>query len=146
MRREAMVGMLLALAILASAGVGPGAAQQGATAVDAARLTSSEWLAEDIRGGGVIDNARSSIAIAANGALTGSAACNRLIGRAKVEGSTVLLGPLATSRMACPPAVMDQERKFLAALEAARTYRFDGALLRFHDAGGAEVIRFTQVR
>jgi putative lipoprotein len=136
---------LLALAVLVIAGQGRGEAQQGKTAMDAAaRLTGGTWLAEDIRGGGVIDNARSTIAIAPDGAVTGSGGCNRLMGLAKVEAGALTVGPLATTRMACVPALMDQERKFLAALEATRSYRFEGAVLRFYDAAGTELIRFTQ--
>ena len=151
---EWMVGMqrrmfhqgLLALVLLGAAGVGTGAAQQGTKAMDAAaRLTSGEWLAEDIRGGGVIDNSRSSIAIAVNGAVSGSGGCNRLMGQAKVDGTAVTIGPLATTRMACAPALMNQERTFLSALEATRSYRFEGDILRFYDAAGAELIRFTQL-
>ena len=131
----------MALAMLALGGASAAVAQQGTK-----RLTGSEWLAEDIRGGGVIDNARSTIAIAADGAVSGSGGCNRMTGRAKIDGQAIGIGPLATTRKACVPALMDQERKFLAALEATRAYRFDGAVLRFLDASGLELVRFTQLR
>ena len=50
-------------------------------------LIGGTWLAEDIRGGGVIDNAQSTISFAPEGSATGSGACNRFRGPAKVEGT-----------------------------------------------------------
>ncbi|QJP13571.1 META domain-containing protein [Starkeya sp. ORNL1] len=86
---------------------------------------AGRWLAEDIRGGGVIDYLQSVLEIAGDGRISGTGGCNRIMGKARVEGATITLGPLATTRMACSPAVMDQERKFLAALEAVRSWRID---------------------
>jgi putative lipoprotein len=86
---------------------------------------TGRWLAEDIRGGGVIDSLQSVLEIAGDGRISGTGGCNSIMGKARVEGAAITLGPLATTRMACSPAVMDQERKFLAALEAARSWRID---------------------
>ncbi len=108
-------------------------------------LIGGTWLAEDIRGGGVIDNAQSTISFAPEGSATGSGACNRFRGPAKVEGTTVTIGPLAATRMACAPALMDQEQKFLAALEAARSFRLEGTLLKLLDEGGSEIMRLTRL-
>jgi putative lipoprotein len=88
---------------------------------------TGRWLAEDIRGGGVIDYLQSVLEIAGDGRISGTGGCNRIMGKARIEGAAITLGPLATTRMACSPAVMDQERKFLAALEAARSWRIDAA-------------------
>jgi putative lipoprotein len=137
----------MALTMLAIAGASAGMAQQGTKPMGGVeRLTAGVWLAEDIGGGGVIDTAQSTFAITADGAVSGSGGCNRLTGRARIDGQAVGIGPLATTRKACVPALMDQERKFLAALEATRAYRFDGAVLRFLDASGAELVRFTKLR
>ena len=56
-----------------------------------------------------------------------------------------MFGGIGTTRMACAPALMDQEQKFLGALAATRTFRFEGPYLRFYDAGGAELVRFTEL-
>lgn len=112
----------------------------------AGRLEGPTWLAEDIQGGGVIDNAQSKIAFAAGGKVTGSGGCNRLFGSATIAGDALSFGGIGTTRMACAPALMDQEQKFLAALAATRTFRFEGPYLKFYDAGGAELVRFTALR
>ena len=64
-----------------------------------------------------------------DGRVTGSAGCNRLTGAWTSGGGEALsIGPLATTRRACPgpPGVMDQETAFLAALARVTTYRLDG--------------------
>ncbi|ACB94895.1 META domain-containing protein [Beijerinckia indica] len=96
------------------------------------------WLAEDILGGGVIDRLQSVLEIAADGTVSGSGGCNRMRGHATIDGEKLSFGPLITTRMACSPAVMDQEGKFLASLEKVRSFRIDNAqrkLILFDDAG-----------
>ena len=110
------------------------------------RLEGPTWLAENIKGGGVIDNAQSTLVFASAGRVTGSGGCNRLFATATIAGDTLMFGGVGTTRMACAPALMDQEQKFLGALAATRTFRFEGPYLRFYDAAGAELIRFTERR
>jgi heat shock protein HslJ len=128
------------LAILAAA------AAASALASDSARLMGRTWLAEDIGGGGVIDNVQSTVSIEAAGKVTGSGGCNRLFGAAKISGSSLAFSGLGTTRKACPPAVMQQEQKFLAALAATRTFRFTEQHLKLYDGSGAELVRFTERR
>lgn len=107
-------------------------------------LTGGTWVAQDIRGGGVIDNAQSSIKFAEGGRVSGSGACNRFMGAATRDGDKLTFAELAGTRMACPPALMDQERKFLTALEATSSFQIDGSFLRLLDDKGVELVRFTR--
>ena len=110
------------------------------------RLEGPTWLAENIKGGGVIDNAQSTLVFASGGKVTGSGGCNRLFATATIAGDALMFGGVGTTRMACAPALMDQEQKFLGALAATRTFRFEGPYLRFYDAAGGELVRFTELR
>lgn len=103
------------------------------------------WLAEDIMGGGVIDNLQSTLVIAADGHVSGSAGCNRFTGRADFAGNTVSFGALGSTRRACVPAAMDQETKFYHALSASRSFRQDPAAdkLILLDAEGQPVMRLA---
>ena len=49
--------------------------------------------------------------------------------------------------MACPEAVMDQERRFLRALERTRAVRLDDetGLLYFSDSEGRDILRFSRL-
>lgn len=108
---------------------------------------AGNWLAEDIRGGGVIDRLQSVLAIAADGAVSGTGGCNRMTGKAAISDRTLRFGPIASTRMACAPAAMDQEGKFFAALEEARAWSLDqmrGKLVLL-DEKGAVLIVFARM-
>lgn len=109
--------------------------------------TGSTWLAEDIGGAGVVDRAQSTLQLLPEGRVAGSSGCNRFTGAGMVRDGQVTIGLLATTRMACPPAVMDQESKFLKALAASRRYTIatDG-LIRFYDGAGALTVRFSRLK
>lgn len=103
---------------------------------------SGKWLAESIRQGGVIDNLQSVIEIARDGKVTGSGGCNRISGKAEISGGHISFGPMISTKMACAPAVMNQESKFLAALSEVRHWRIDeprGKLILL-DARKSEVL------
>ncbi|MBU3032012.1 YbaY family lipoprotein [Paracoccus marinaquae] len=86
---------------------------------------TGQWLAEDILGGGVIDNARTVLEIADDGAVGGSGGCNRFSGTATISGDTIRFAQLAATTRACIPALMEQEQRFFRALDAARGWRID---------------------
>lgn len=107
---------------------------------------AGNWLAEDIRGGGVIDRVQTVLEIAQDGTVSGTGGCNRMAGSARIGGDTIAFGPLAATQMACPPAIMDQEARFFAALDAVRGWRIDEARqkLELLDDGGAAVLIFAR--
>lgn len=109
-------------------------------------LVGSRWLAEDIGGAGVIDRAQSRLEVMANGRIAGNSGCNVFTGAGELSGGAAKIGPLATTRMACPPAIMDQEGRFLAALGKATRYEAtpDGRLI-LRDSSGAELVRFSRM-
>jgi heat shock protein HslJ len=110
------------------------------------RMEGPTWLAETIKGGGVVDSLQSTVVFASGGRVTGTGGCNRLFATANIAGDTLMFGGVGTTRMACAPALMDQEQKFLGALAATRTFRFEGPYLKFYDGNGAELVRFTELR
>jgi hypothetical protein len=79
-------------------------------------------------------------ALFANGQVSGSAGCNTYQGTyrsTRAAGrNTIELGPLATTRMMCDEPLMDQEGLYLAALEAATSYRIEGFTLAIVYPGG----------
>lgn len=79
-------------------------------------LTGREWLVENIMEGGVIDFSHTTLIFSADGSVSGSTGCNSYGGSVKAEADGLTIGPLRTTRMACAPALMDQEQKFLKVL------------------------------
>jgi heat shock protein HslJ len=99
---------------------------------DPARLlVGRTWLVEDIGGAGVIDAARLSVGFGLDGRVAGSGGCNRWFAGFDLTGESLTLGPAGATMMACAPAIMDQERRFFAALGAVRGFDIDatGALV-----------------
>ncbi|MFU8895099.1 MAG: META domain-containing protein [Gammaproteobacteria bacterium] len=72
----------------------------------------------------------------------GSTGCNRFAASYMLLGTRLTFGSPATTRMACP-GVMEQERAFEQALEAARNWRIIDRHLELFDADGALLARFA---
>lgn len=102
------------------------------------------WLAEDIGGRGVMDTARSTLHVKADGSISGLGACNRYFGSASIKGSTVSFSGIGATMMACAPALMDQERKLFDALNKAASFRFEQDKLFLVDAEGRDLARFAK--
>ena len=121
------------------------AVSQGGAGVSGEALVGHVWLAEDIGGRGVVDNVQSRISVSAAGEMSGSGGCNILRGAAQIDGRSLAFGVIAATRKMCPPAVMDQETKFLRALDLTREFGIDGPHLKFFDTNGSELVRFTRL-
>lgn len=64
----------------------------------------------------------------AEGRISGVGACNRLMGTYKEgEKGALTFGPIASTRMACPG--LDQEQKFMQAIQSTTHYDMDGPML-----------------
>jgi putative lipoprotein len=107
-------------------------------------IPAGRWRAEAI--GGVPAVARSTLTITDAGEVSGSGACNRFHGTAKISGQTIEFGALASTRMMCAPAPSDQETAFFAALAATRRWQADTAqrTLSLRDAANRELVRFVR--
>jgi len=138
--RQAPVLLPAAILVLWAASA---AAQTGS----GADLTGSAWLAGKIGGRGVVDGARTTLEFAEAGRVGGNAGCNRYFGPVSVEEDTVAFGNLAATRMMCPPALMDQEERFMQALREARRLELegDGEKLLVYGDGSEPLIQFTRI-
>ena len=65
--------------------------------------------------------------------------CNRFVGRYTYDGSAIKIGPLAATRMACAPAVMDAEQAWFRMLEGASAAEATPKSLILRDANGAVI-------
>ncbi|MFX0542666.1 META domain-containing protein [Roseovarius sp. S4756] len=99
---------------------------------DSPALTGGPWGIEYIGDRGVIDRSPATLSFQPDGALAGNASCNRLVGEYTAgPGGAMELSPTATTRMACLPALMEQEQRLLALLPEITRYEIDrtGALV-----------------
>jgi heat shock protein HslJ len=109
-----------------------------------AELVGATWRAETIAGRPVMDNAASTLTFVSAERVAGLAACNRYSGPLRIADGRVAVGPLAATRMACAPALMDQETRFLTTLERVERIRLDGPFLLLHATGDSEPTRLTR--
>jgi len=123
---------LLALASWSDQRQQLGQALSGKPPVIAGSL-EGEWQIADLNGGGPVAQSRLMFDPGDQGTsrISGTAGCNRFSGHWKQDGATLQLGPMAATRMACPPPAMEIEQRVLALLEAATsvTYTADGAAI-----------------
>ncbi len=129
-----MVGAACALAACAL---------EDAAARDA--LAGSEW--EPLRLGTVdatVEDVEQFVRFEDEGRVVGHGGCNRFTGGYELEGDALTVGPLAATRMACPPPQMEREQALFAILDRTRGFRRDGTELTLLDSDGAEVASFRQ--
>jgi putative lipoprotein len=107
-------------------------------------LVGTAWIAEEIEGRRGLDQVQSTLTFESAERIVGSTGCNRYFAPLQVSGTALRIGMGGSTRRACPPEVMDQESRFLAALDAIRTYRRDGSTLLLSDAGGQVRLRLKQ--
>jgi heat shock protein HslJ len=108
-------------------------------------LLGTEWMAEDIGGAGVVDGSHSTLHFTAATLVDGDTGCNRFSGPLAEDGATIHIGPLATTRRACAPALMDQERRYLMALAGVTGMKRENGLLILLDDSRQPVVRYSQV-
>jgi heat shock protein HslJ len=126
------------LLLAACSSVKPGAGTAPAT------LTKTQWLVEEIAGSPVAADSRVFIRFEPDRRASGSSGVNNFVGPATAEMGGVKFGALAVTRRAGPPALMDQETRFLKALNDSAKYSpADGGRLQFTAADGTVTLRLA---
>lgn len=106
-----------------------------------------EWIIEQARSAPLVDKSKARLVFGPEGALSGHASCNTLRGRYTLEGNRLKIDAVATTRMACSPALMEQEDRVLTALErAARATVPPHGFLTLQDADGAVLMRASRAQ
>lgn len=122
-----------------------GCASLGGGALVPPSLAGSSWIAEAIDGQGMVGRPPITLTFESAERAAGSTGCNRYFAGVQTsERGGLRFGQAGSTRMACPPAVMEQEQRFLAALEAVRSYRIDGTALVLLDERGISRVRLLR--
>ncbi len=109
-------------------------------------LAGSVWQVESIDAGGIVDSSMVTLDFTEAGRVAGYGSCNRYFGSATFEGHALSVGPLASTLKACPEALMNQERSFFQAMEAAARFEIErDQWLVLTDEEGRERIRAIRV-
>jgi len=108
-----------------------GRALRGCGGDPASLLTGDAWQIQEIAGHGIVDAANITVLFGEKGRASGSTGCNRFTGSYDLTGESLRFGQMGVTMMACPDALMTQERRVLDALEQVRRFDFNknGALV-----------------
>lgn len=105
------------------------------------QLTGTNWVvtslvsSQAVMTSVALEQARPSLTIAADGAVTGSTGCNQLHGRATLSEGSIDFGPLATTERACPGELAEIEQSVLRVLDGRVQATIDADDLRLNRDG-----------
>jgi putative lipoprotein len=123
-----LIALVSAATICAAA-----ASQEEAMTTD---TLAGEWVAELVAGEPLVAGTRVTMHFE-NGRVFGSGGCNRFQGGYTIEGGELVIGNLASTMMACPEPIMEQERRFHQSVGEAVDVRLENGKLIFENAEGA---------
>lgn len=107
---------------------------------DPASLLQGVWQVEDLDGRGIVDRSQMTLEFGVDGRVSGHASCNRFNGGYTLTGEGLSFSRLASTMMACPPALMQQEQAFLSLLQDVIRFELsDEGALRLHAADGRQL-------
>jgi putative lipoprotein len=107
-------------------------------------LVGTAWRLEDLGGAGTLDRVEATIEFPEAGRVAGLASCNRFFGYFETSGASLTIARLGATKKLCPPALMDQETKYLRALEGAERFALEGATLAVYSKGVDKPLRFVR--
>ncbi len=97
----------------------------------AALLQGGEWTVDDLAGKAPVKDSTITLTFGADGSLSGSSSCNRLVTSYALTGESLTIKQGAGTMMACEPPILEQETAFLGLLAQVNSFSVadDGALL-----------------
>ena len=106
MKAKVMLPVILSSVVLSSCA---GDLHREGSALD----LKGNWRIEDLDQRGIIDSSHLNITFDEKQSISGSAGCNRFMGGYTFDGTSLSINKTATTRMACAPALMEQEQRLL---------------------------------
>jgi heat shock protein HslJ len=98
---------------------------------------SGNWLVDSIKGKPVIAKSTAQLKFDPKNRLSGSASCNNISTSYNLQQNAITIGPIATTRKMCMPALMDQEANLLQALGKVKRVQLKNGQLSMFDQQGA---------
>jgi heat shock protein HslJ len=108
-------------------------------------LAAVEWMLVSIDGQPIPAGLKPPVVHFEINSVRGSAGCNRFTAPVKETApGEIQIGPAAATKMACPPAEMELEQKFLALFEKASRYTFVAGQLALTGKDGTGALIFSK--
>jgi heat shock protein HslJ len=93
----------------------PGAAPE-------AGLDGTSWTLTEIGGAAPVAGSPATLEFLADGGVAGTTGCNRYFGGFTADAASLSFGQMGSTKMACEPALMDQENRYLEIIGRAASY------------------------
>ena len=116
-------------------------------AASSSKLLSGAWVVTSFhKGDAIVSVTAGSIvtAVFTDTTISGNGGCNQYSGPVVVNGTTIEIGPVARTAMACNPEIDTQEQAYLAALGEAASYIATTSSLDLFRADGGYAVTFTK--
>jgi putative lipoprotein len=109
-------------------------------------FNGTDWVLEEIDGSASIDRVQSTLRFQGKDRIVGWGGSNRYFATVRSGFKFFEVGPIGSTRRICPPVVMDQEARFFAALQKARSIRMQGANLVIDSAAAEKPLKFGRLK
>jgi heat shock protein HslJ len=106
-------------------------------------LIGTQWTAVEIDGAPT-GNARSTLLFDSETHAAGSTGCNRYFATVSIDAAALSFRGVGSTRMACEAPFMEQETRFVTALDAVRSHRIEGTTLLLVDQTGRTRLRLNR--
>jgi heat shock protein HslJ len=114
------------------------------TWASAAPIEEIAWVLTTLPGGAPVADGTFTTLLLADGRLSGNAPCNQYSGDYTLEGTSISIGSIVRTRMACPN--LDQEDAYLNALQEVTSYAIEDNILVLAGADGTALLGFAMVQ
>lgn len=144
--RDALRRLRPVFKLLIAAGIGCGlsACAADATGSQADSLIGS-WVLEYIEGQAVLEDTEASFEFRSDGQVAGNASCNRFTGGYEIVDGKLRIGKLAVTSMMCLDDAMEQEGRFLKAIQLAEFWKVEDGSLVLIDVADAPLLKASAV-
>jgi heat shock protein HslJ len=105
-----------------------------------------KWRIEAIMGVDALDASKTTFDADADGRVSSSVGCNRMVGKPAIDGRRITFGPMAATRLACPSPLDQIETRYIAALESVRAWKVEADRLLLLDGQGVAAVALVRVQ
>lgn len=135
--KKLLVGIVLIAMLMVLAACNPSESKN-------LELSGKIWVVESLNDSPLVETTVISAEFTEDGKVSGTAGCNSYSGTYTTSGSEIeIKQPMASTMMACPEPVMNQETKYFQALAAAKSFRIQASKLTLKDSNGTELVTYV---
>jgi heat shock protein HslJ len=109
-------------------------------------LAGTAWQLQMLGTQGALEAQQPTLAFDKGNKISGSGSCNHFNGTVTISGKAMSISPLAATRMACAPALNQQEQAYFAALQQAEWFLVAGTTLTIYTRSMDQPLVFVRTQ